>query len=52
MLYMVYEKFRTAGAKEVYRRSRDKGRMLPAGLNYISSWVDLEFTKCFQLMET
>lgn len=49
---MVYEKFKTAGAKEVYRRSRGKGRMLPQGLNYVSSWVDLEFTKCFQLMET
>ena len=49
---MVYEKFKTPGAKEVYRRSREKGRMLPDGLNYVSSWVDLEFTRCFQLMET
>jgi hypothetical protein len=49
---MVYEKFKTAGAREVYRRSREKGRMLTAGLNYVSSWVDLEFTRCFQLMET
>jgi len=52
MLYMVYEKFKTAGAIEVYRRSRGKGRMLPVGLKYVSSWVDLEFTRCFQLMET
>ncbi len=52
MLYMVYERFKTVGAKDVYRRSKDKGRMLPEGLNYVSSWVDLEFTKCFQIMET
>ena len=26
--------------------------MLPPGLNYVSSWVDLQFTRCFQLMET
>ena len=52
MVYMVYEKFKTAGAKEVYRRSREKGRMLPEGLKYVSSWVDLEFSRCFQLMET
>lgn len=52
MSYMVCEEFKTAGAKEVYRRSRDKGRMLPPGLNYVSSWVDLEFTRCYQLMET
>jgi hypothetical protein len=52
MLYMVYEQFKTVGAKDVYRRSKEKGRMLPEGLNYVSSWVDLEFTKCFQIMET
>jgi hypothetical protein len=52
MLYMVIETFRTPGAADVYRRSRDKGRMLPEGLNYVSSWVDLEFARCFQLMET
>ena len=52
MLYMVYEKFKTVGAKDVYRRSKEKGRMVPEGLNYVSSWVDLEFTQCFQLMET
>ena len=52
MLYMVYEKFKTIGAKDVYRRSKEKGRMLPEGLHYVSSWVDLEFTRCFQLMET
>jgi len=49
---MVYEKFKTAGAKDVYSRSKEKGRMLPEGLTYVSSWVDLEFTKCFQIMET
>lgn len=52
MLYMVYEKFKTAGAKDVYRRSKEKGRMLPDGLTYVSSWVDADFTRCFQLMET
>jgi hypothetical protein len=25
---------------------------MPEGLRYISSWVDLEFKRCFQLMET
>ncbi|MFA6469473.1 MAG: DUF3303 family protein [Bacteroidota bacterium] len=52
MLYMVYERFKTPGAKDVYRRSKEKGRMMPEGLTYVSSWVDLEFTLCFQLMET
>ena len=52
MLYMVVEHFKTPGAIEVYRRARDQGRMLPEGLEYVSSWVDLDFTKCFQLMKT
>jgi hypothetical protein len=51
MLFMVVERFRTPGAVEVYRRARDTGRMLPDGVRYVSSWVDLEFTCCFQLME-
>ena len=52
MLYMVVEHFKTPGAIEVYRRARDQGRLLPEGLEYVSSWVDLDFTTCFQLMQT
>lgn len=37
---------------EVYRRFDKKGRMMPAGLKYISSWIDRDVNKCFQLMET
>jgi hypothetical protein len=25
--------------------------MMPDGVRYVSSWVDLDFTRCFQLME-
>jgi hypothetical protein len=49
---MVIEHFKTSDATEIYRRAKDQGRMLPDGLKYISSWVDLNFTTCFQLMET
>jgi uncharacterized protein DUF3303 len=52
MLYMVIERFKTPGAIEVYRRAREQGRLIPEGLEYVSSWVDLEFKKCFQLMKT
>jgi hypothetical protein len=52
MLYMVIENFRPGCAEEVYRRFEERGRMAPANLRYISSWVDLEFRRCFQLMET
>jgi hypothetical protein len=52
MLYMVVEHFKEGAAPEVYRRARDKGRMIPDGLEYVSSWVDLEFKTCYQLMRT
>jgi hypothetical protein len=51
MLFMVVERFRTPGAVEVYCRARDKGRMLPDAVRYVSSWVDLDFTRCYQLLE-
>ena len=52
MLYLVIERFKQGAAPEVYRRARNKGRMLPEGLEYVSSWVDLEFKTCYQLMRT
>jgi hypothetical protein len=51
MLYMVIEHFRPGQAPAVYRRFRDRGRMAPEGVRYISSWVDLGFRRCFQVME-
>jgi hypothetical protein len=52
MLYMVIEHFNAEAAPQIYRRAREQGRMLPEGLEYVSSWVDLEFQTCFQLMRT
>lgn len=51
MLYMVIEHFRPGQAAAVYRRFRDRGRLAPEGLRYVSSWVDLDFHRCFQVME-
>jgi hypothetical protein len=52
MLYMLIERFKKGAAEEIYRRLREKGRMMPEGLEYISSWVDLDFKICWQLMQT
>jgi hypothetical protein len=49
---MVIERFKTPGAIEVYRRARDHGRLMPEGLEYVSSWIDFDFRLCFQLMKT
>jgi len=51
MLFMVIERFRPGMAVEVYRRFRDRGRLAPDGVEYVSSWVDHEFSRCFQVME-
>ena len=51
-LYMVVERFRNGDAAPVYRRFRERGRMAPEGLAYISSWVTEDLSTCYQLMET
>ena len=51
MRYIVVERF-TQGARPVYERAADRGRMLPPGLVYVDSWIDESLSRCFQLMET
>ena len=51
MLFMVIERFRDRDAKAIYRRFREQGRMMPDGLNYVGSWIEANFDRCFQLME-
>jgi len=52
ILYMVVEHFKNKDALPVYRRFRDRGRMAPEGLVYVSSWVDQNLERCYQIMET
>ena len=51
MLFMVIERFRENDMVPIYERVRDSGRMLPDGLKYIESWIEPNFSRCFQLME-
>ena len=52
MLYMVVERYKDRNAKAIYERAMQHGRMLPEGLHYVDSWVENNFDRCFQLMET
>jgi hypothetical protein len=52
MLYMVIEYFNSGAVPEIYRRAEEQGRMLPPGLEYVDSWVDTDYFRCFQLMRT
>lgn len=49
---MVIEHFRNGDAAPVYRRFRERGRMAPEGLTYVSSWVTPDMKRCYQVMET
>ena len=52
MLYLVIERFKPGAATEIYRRAKEQGRLLPDGLEYVGSWVDMDFTTCYQFMQT
>lgn len=51
MLFMVIETFRDHDGKAIYRRLRDRGRSMPDGLKFVSSFVAADLGRCFQLME-
>jgi hypothetical protein len=51
MLYLIVEHFHNGDPLPVYRRFRDEGRLAPAGLRYLASWVTEDFRRCFQVME-
>jgi len=48
---MIIEHFRDGDPVPVYRRFRDRGRMAPEGLQYVSSWVTTDLKHCYQVME-
>ncbi len=52
MLLMVVETFEERNLIRVRDRFQTKGRLMPDGLNYVTSWMARDGTKCFQLMET
>lgn len=52
MLYTVIEHFKNGDPVPVYRRFGKQGRLAPAGLEYVSSWVDEKMTCCYQVMQT
>ena len=49
---MIIEKFKNRDPLPIYRRFRDLGRLAPEGLAYVTSWVDENLERCFQIMET
>ena len=50
MLYMIIETFRNGDPVPTYRRFRERGRLMPDGLEYCGSWVTQDLGRCFQIM--
>ena len=52
MHFMIIERFRNADAvPAVYARFDKRGRLMPAGLKYVSSWIEPNFDRCFLVAE-
>ena len=52
MLYMIIEKFHSSKGKLIYQRFKEKGRMMPEGVEYINSWINEPVSICYQVMES
>jgi hypothetical protein len=51
MLFMIIERFKNNDMVPIYKRVRDEGRVIPDGLEYVDSWIEPNFSRCFQLMK-
>jgi hypothetical protein len=47
---MIIEQYRQ-GPAPVYERFRQRGRLAPDGLRYVTSWVTTDLMLCYQVME-
>lgn len=52
MLFMVIEHFKHRDPAPIYKRFAEQGRMMPDGLKYVNSWIEVGLNRCFQVMET
>jgi hypothetical protein len=50
MHYLIIEHFRGRDPVPVYRRFRERGRLAPEGLAYVSSWITDDLAHCYQVM--
>ena len=50
MQFMVIERFR-AGARPIYKRFGEQGRLMPDGLVFVAAWVAADLGRVFQVME-
>ncbi len=51
-LYMIVEKFKSGERETIYQRLQKKGRMLPAGVEYVNSFLSEDAQTCYQLIKS
>jgi hypothetical protein len=51
MLFMVIEHFKDANPQPAYELFRERGRMMPEGVDYVGSWIEVGLARCFQIMQ-
>ena len=51
MLYMIIETYRDGDPVPVYRRFRERGRLMPDAVEYRGSWVTEDLARCYQVVE-
>jgi hypothetical protein len=49
--YLVIEHYRSGDPAPVYRRFRERGRLMPDGVRYEVSWVTPDLRRCYQVMD-
>ena len=50
VLYMIIERFPNGDPSAVGARFRERGRLLPDGVEYRASWMEPSGVSCFQVM--
>ena len=51
MHYLVIEHFRNGDPIPIYQRFKARGRLMPDGLGYVTSWITEDLKRCYQVME-
>jgi hypothetical protein len=49
--FLVIERFNNGDPLPIYRRMRDQGRLTPAGLEHVTSWITEDLATCYQVMK-
>ena len=50
--YLVIERYKNGDPLPVYQRFSQSGRLMPEGVEYVSSWVSADICVCYQVMAT